>query len=329
VRPSVPNHARSARVLFTLVIVVALVWTAGPGQIIGTLRGAAPSLLFLSFFSMSLENVLRALNWSSLLRSVLRKRDIPVAQLTSHYLASAFVGTFIPSSVGTDLLRTIASQKALGGRMSDHAGAIVMLNAVSWFTSCSLGLIAIFALSMSSGVPAALHPVAGILGAIMIGALLLYLLLGWRRDFLVMTLGKLGPRWYRFRHSLRHFIHSVLIYTRPRSGLPQVIILASFSLLLQSAGFMFAAEALSVSLPLPVWVLLVPVAALANLLPMSVSGFGIGQVATAIVLQAFGVPLAEAAAVSTMIAAVGTAVRLVCGGVVLPISQDRLLGGAQ
>lgn len=316
---------RWLRLLFSIGIVALLVVVAGPEQIVDSLRGTKPIFLFLSFAAVAIEGSLRALNWSALLRSTLQQKSIPVGQLTLSYFAAAFLGSFVPSSAGTDLLRAAASHRLIGGRVSFHAAAVVMLNAVSWVVGCGLGLIAAATLVLSADMPVMLQPIVAILAAILIGGPMLYALLGVRRDIAILALRQLRPRWYRLRHSLRHFLDSVLVYTRSQAGLGVVILAATSALLMQSAGFMLAGLALDLNVPLPAWVLLVPVAAIARLLPLSISGFGASQAANAVVLQAFGLSLAEAMAVSTLIPAIGTVNRLVVGGIALFAAQDQML----
>ena len=316
-------RSRFVRITLAVAIVAWLVVHAGLGEIVGQMRRALPLPVVFAFAAVAADTALRTLNWRQLLRAVEPAIDFDFWRLLAIYLGAGLLGTFVPSSAGTDLLRSGMSHHRYGGHFVTHAAAVLLQNAMTSVVACVLGLAGFAALWSAGALPRTLWPVALVLLAIAVGAPTVYAVLRYRRDVLVALARRLGRRWYRLRRSLRRFLRSTLLLENSRLGLHRVLIVAVAALLCQSLGYALAGWALGVQLPVSAWIVLPAVVAVAGLLPATFLGFGATQAANAYVLAALGVPLPEAVAVATLATLVSLCFRAISGGTAMALWPVR------
>jgi uncharacterized membrane protein YbhN (UPF0104 family) len=305
------------RVLIAAAIVAWLVSSAGTAQVLEQLTEVKALPVLLALLTMGFEVALRTQTWSLLLQATCPSRGVRYPHLLAAYVTSAMLGSFVPSSAGTDVIRAAMSHRMIGGHFLVHVACIVMQNALSFFAASLLGLAGLGLMWLKIGLPSELAPFVLPLCAIAAGVPLAYIVVGARRAQVLIALRRIGRNWFRLRRSVRRFLSSVLVFERSRTDLGRVLLVSTMALLLQSLAYALTAKAIGVVLPLGAWILLPSVIAIAGLLPASFLGFGATQAANVYVITACGVPLAQSVALATLIAVVSLVLRAVSGGLAL------------
>jgi uncharacterized membrane protein YbhN (UPF0104 family) len=326
-------RSRLLRILLALAIVYWLVTQAGIDAVLGQLRHAQSVPIALALMAMTGEVSFRALTWHLLLRATCAAQSIRYSPLLSIYLGSALVGSFVPSSAGVDVIRAGMSQRTFGGHFATHAASVVMQNGMSFFVACLLGLQGLAFLWVQSGIPQGLIPVALALSSVAIGVPLVYVVLRVRRGLLLISMRRLGRRWFGLRRSLRRFFDAVFVFERAHARLGRILLASAAALLCQSLAYGLFGAALGIALPIGAWILLPSVIAIAALLPATFLGFGAIQAANVYILTACGAPLADSVAVATLVAVMNIAFRAISGGMAMvfwPSRQvDEMTGGSR
>ena len=101
-------------------------------------------------------------------------------------------------------------------------------------------------------------------------------------------------------HAARQFISRLLPYQMRPSLMTRAV---AWSLLVQMGGSIavaFVARGLGVTLPLSVWFAVVPLVALAMVLPISIGGVGVREGGLAFLLAPSGVPAEQAVAIGLL-----------------------------
>jgi uncharacterized membrane protein YbhN (UPF0104 family) len=317
-RISLKGPARVAfallRVLLAVGIVAWVVHSVGVEQVLGQLRQVRVSHLLLIMGWFMVEGLLKVLNWRQMLGAMIGNPRLGYWRLLNANLTGAFLGAIIPSSAGTDAIRAVYSRAYFGGHLAAHAASVVTLNAFNWFAGSVLGLAIGIVLFTRGMLPLALGFVLLILAGVVVAAPSVYLLLKLRRSWLVLGMRRVRVRWFKLRHALRRFIDALLIFEHAHASLTRIALVAALAVVAQGMVWMFAGRGLGADLPLYFWILMVPITGLANVVPLSIAGFGFNQAAHVAVLAAFGVDPATGVGISALVMCGGTVYNLVLGG---------------
>ena len=307
---------RFLRILGASLVIAWLFRTAGLSDVKAHLLDANPYLLLLATGISFLEGCARVLNWQQLLHSMHEVRS-RYLKLGSAYFYSALLGQLVPSTVGTDAIRIVITQRAFGGSPAVYAASLVVLNGVTLFAGAALGLGALLGARVVDQVPAQLLVALPILLGIVVALPALYALLRARRDILIHGLRRMRrSRWFGLRRGLRRFIDALLVFDRSSGGNLGMVLLTSFLVIVvQATMIAVTASAFDVELPSLVWLALPTLLAIIGLMPLSVFGFGAQQGLVVLVLTAFGVPAATALACALLVAFIATTVFLLSGGI--------------
>lgn len=233
--------------------------------------------------------VLSTLRWQRVLQALgVRNR---LRTLLSHQLAGLFVGNFLPSTVGGDVVR-VARLSAGTGESPTSFASVVLERVSGWFVLPLITLVALLAH------PALLHLGTASRVAVAISMATL--------GFLVVGLAVAGSR--RFGGRLAHrsgllrfagAVHLGLEKFRRHPGAAVSVLLTGFAyqLVVVTAVWM-GAEALGIRVG---WVTLVaffPAVAIAQVLPISVGGLGLREGALVLFLSRSPLQVPEAQAIT-------------------------------
>lgn len=245
---------------------------------------------------------LSALRWQRVL--VALERPARTGVLARHYLASLFVGNFLPSTIGGDVLRVsrLASEEGDTARV---AASVVLERLTGWLV---LPVLTFVGLAANPGLRRlAPGPAGSAFGLATATVALLVILLavgsspalhpsgvgdrGWRRFTGTVSLGlerfRRAP-WLTFEVLTAGFAYQL------------VVVLAAF----------LAAKALGISIGWTAMLAFFPVVAIVQVLPLTVSGLGTREAALIFFLHPFGVPDSHAFALGLLLYFVNLAVSL-------------------
>ncbi|HUP70390.1 MAG TPA: lysylphosphatidylglycerol synthase transmembrane domain-containing protein [Acidimicrobiales bacterium] len=246
--------------------------------------------------------VLSALRWQRVLVAL----DLPVrvSTLLRHYLAGLFVGNFLPTTIGGDVVR-VRRLAADNGETAATTASVVLERLTGWLV---LPLLTIIALIVNPGLqrrapgPAATAMTVAVGTLVLLAALLLVASNPWvgRR-----TEGREG--WRRFTGA----IHLGLDRARRNPGLAFEICTVGFAyqLAVMLSAFL-AAKTLGLDVGWTAILAFFPVVAIVQVLPLTVSGLGTREAALVFFLQPLGVAPADAFALGLLVYFVNLGVSL-------------------
>jgi uncharacterized membrane protein YbhN (UPF0104 family) len=290
------------RILAALALLGWLINRVGHTDLLERLRDARVELLLLALVSIVLDGLLRAFNWRQLILAMRLAPRVPYGRLLACFLSSAFLGQVVPSTAGTDALRVLSAARTIGGSLGAHAAAIVLLNAISLFAGCLIGLACLPFLGLAQEDATGLRPAVALLFcAAVLGAVSVYLIVKYQRGFALRLLRKLrGRRGFKIRRGLRRFMGNLLVFDRYATRALPVFGVACLTLLTRSTAFAFAGAAVHLQLPVLAWLTLTPSIMLSGLVPYSVAGYGGDQAASVYFLTGFGALPAKALALGLL-----------------------------
>mgnify|MGYP005811314967 CR=1 FL=1 len=308
------------RIAAAIAIAVWVIVRAGPDMILDAALSIHVLWLVVAFAFIIAESFAKTLNWQAILGSILR-RPLAWGPLLKAYLIASFLGTVVPSSMGTDALRALHSKACFGGLLAGHAASVIIANIFNLVVSSFMALTAALWLEAQGAIPLSMQVLPLLFAGVACGFPVLYILLKWRRDALVVGLRRLRTRrWFKVRHSLRRFIDSMLIFNNSGSSPLRFLVISILAVVMQTAVWVTLGRGLDVQLPLAVWMLMVPANAIVGILPLSIAGFGFHQAAHVAILAAFGVEPSTAVVISALLSLFAIVFNVGLGGCAFLIS---------
>jgi len=225
---------------------------------------------------------------------VLAVFDVPVRLriLFSHYLAGQFVGNVLPSTIGGDVLRVSRGAKTTGS--SSTAFASVALERLTGFVA--LPLLCFLGFALEPSLIEVDH--AWIALAISVGTLTALAVI-----LLLAASPRLAGRfkdhdnWMRFMGAVHIGVHQL----RRRPRLTAAVL--GTALLYQASTVLtvwFATRALGVSVPNAAILAFIPAVAMAQVIPISVGGFGVREGMLTLFLTPLGVSTGKAVGIGLL-----------------------------
>lgn len=264
----------------------------------GTLEWLAAALV-VTFLGI----VLSAVRWQRVLAAL----DVPsrMSSLVAHQFAGVFVGNFLPSTIGGDVLR-VARLTAGNGRGPDSFASVVLERLTGWIV---LPVITLAALALNPGLlRLGLASQAAL--AVSIGTLVLLAVV-----VTVASGDRLGRRLADHDGLLRFLnaVHLGLVRFRKRPGLAFEVLVAGFvyQLAVVLAAFL-ASEALGLDVGWTAMMAFMPAVAILQVLPVTIGGLGVREGAFVLFLSrgGLGVTSHQAIALGLLLYAVNLVVSL-------------------
>ncbi len=238
----------------------------------------------LALATASIGIVLSAWRWQRVIRAF--GIHVPLQTLTTHYFAGQFVGNVLPSTIGGDVLRVTRSAKNIGSR--ETAFAAVALERLTGFLA--LPLISALGFGIDPSLLSSDKAwVALLISGITLAALSVILVLAghpnaagrfqhnenWTRFLGAVHVGVGHLR--RDRNQIVGVVGTALIYQA------SVVVMVGFLVLTFDAG-----------IPAAALIAFVPIVAMAQVVPISLSGLGVREGMLVLLLHPLGVSTGHA-----------------------------------
>lgn len=257
-----------------------------PSHQLSTLGWLAGGLLV-----YGLAVVLSTVRWSQVLQALELPAEMP--RLLSHTLAGMFVSNFLPSTVGGDVLR-VTRLSAGNGQRHTSVASVVVERLTGFFVLPFISLVALFAnptlLHLGQASRLALTVSIGTLAAL--AAILL-----------LVSNPRVGE-WFAARSWLG-FVASINLgvarLRRDPAAALGVLVSALAYQLTMVAGAWMAGHALGIHVGWSAMMAFIPVVAVAQVLPVSVSGLGLREGALVLLLVPLGVDSGQAVALGLLL----------------------------
>ena len=309
-----PRLRKTIRIAASLAIFVLVLLAVNPREVMQGFRNLSLLYLTATLGMVVADSLLRSVNWHQLLN---RFAPIDVTQTWLAYLAGAFYGSIIPSTVGTDIARAgmVTQRASIDMRVS--LGTLVTLNILGLGAVGALGTIAAVFLLPSNDSKFLIFELGFSGSLVLIVGVLLFTALGRRLVELVSMAAAQWPVVQRFLDPLMSAL--LVLPTTSRSRL----LLAVIALVNQVIRIsVTAVAALSLGLAIDWWIFaaIAPLLIIISMVPMSISGIGIEQGAMVVLLAQFGVAGSDAFAISITVASVYIALAF-AGGIVVTLGS--------
>ena len=269
--------------LFSLLVDVNDVWTA--------IMTARPDGIALAIALIILALLVSAIKWGILLRAQVATISLPY--LFNTYLVGLFFNNFLPSNVGGDVAR-IADIAKRTGKAPEATASVIGERLIS---GLALALTALIGLLFSPQVSGQFAPIVG--GLILFFVFVMGLFASRRAKRIISTVIRrlLGPKWFE---RIGRVAGSIALAIRnPSTFLWALFWSFAFHITLVLVNYAIFIG-LNINLPLISFVLYVPIIAAIQLVPVSVNGFGVREVAYVYFFGTVGVSSSGAAAASLL-----------------------------
>jgi uncharacterized membrane protein YbhN (UPF0104 family) len=287
------------RIAVALVLLIWLLSISHPAQIWRVAVSARAVPLAIAIGLTFFDRALMAWRWLVLLAPVPADARPSLGRVIRIFFVSTFVGTFLPASVGGDLVRAYALS-AERVPMALSVASVAMDRALGVMSILLLGVLSVSVAPDRS--PPGVAPVLW-LGALGCGALGLVVFsasaAGWLGG-IVERLPGTGPRRIAAR-----LLAAVREYRHHHGALAAVLAASAGVQVLRVVQAYFLGISLGIATPVSAYFVVIPLILLIMLLPITINGIGTSQAAFIWCFGAIGVGRPEAFALSVLFVALG------------------------
>jgi uncharacterized protein (TIRG00374 family) len=290
------------RPLVAIVLTIAVLWRADLSAVLEASAAADLRWIGAAMLLVIVDRALMAYRWVILLCPIPRSDRPPLADVLRIFFVSTFAGTFLPASVGGDVVRAyglaqlrVTPAVAMASVVVDRLLGVVSITLVGMLGVAVAGatdLLSDAAVSASLVVATA----ASCAGASMV--------FNDRASQLARRLGQSLPM-EALRRGAIGLAEATRAYSRFHKELAQVLGASVAVQMLRVVQAYFLGQALGVNVAPVVYLALIPIILLVMMLPVTVNGLGTSQVAFVWFFGGVGVPDTQAVALSLLFVALG------------------------
>jgi glycosyltransferase 2 family protein len=302
------NNSLPVRLTLSLILIVLISTTIEFNNLADLLLSMDVSFFVLALFLAGLEKALLAYKWNVLLAA--KKISLPFLKILKTCYLSSFIGTFLPSSLGVDLVR-IYSLYRHNSKVGESISSV--------FVDRIIALFALFTVVLTSALlfPRVISN-SSILSStvIMLICLTLFVVILLNRSLIRMagvTLNIITPE--RSRTNLRETYNAFSEYTKSKVALFYVLMLSFVFQITRILIVYFVYRSIGEATHIIYFFIFVPVVTVLTMLPISVSGIGIREGAFVYLFSQVGMPVPQAFAVSILVYAL-TLIATIPGGII-------------
>jgi glycosyltransferase 2 family protein len=310
--------AMTIRACFGALLLGLLLWLVGPASLVEQLQNVSGGYLALAFAAQAVNKILWAMRWQEILR--VGGIDQKLIDLTGLVLVGQFFNNFLPSSMGGDVVRGYYSAGDRGS-LSAAYGAVVAERLVGFGALAAVCAAAVFGSSVagSSLLPPALVAVALVVCACIVMCCgVMFLTTGWSDLLLRLLRGQT-----RLISVVTELSKAMQFMRQPGCRVWRVVYLSVVIQIAAILFFLFAARAVGVTIDAVSFFVVVPLAVIASMVPISLNGLGLREGALVGLLQLFGVAAPVAGAFAVLARLVDFVVAAL-GGIVFAFQRSWL-----
>ena len=284
------------KIALTLALIFFLVQRIGSEMLADTFRSIRPIFLLAIPLVLLADTLLRTFSWKRLLET--RGLEVEFPRLLQVNMSGAFFGTFLPSSLGTDLARTTILTTDEKVRAEDSISSILMLNLLGLIALCVLALAGVVLLGdrLDNSSLAQLIALGSLAGIVVVTVLLF----GSSSALKWLPI----PRQVRNAARLDKIGTAFAGYIEDKRTIALVLGLAFISQLMSVLLVFALPMSVDSSTPLLLLIMLVPAITLLRLVPLSFAGFGAEQGIFVFLFVQAGQQAADAFTVSVLLSIV-------------------------
>jgi hypothetical protein len=287
---------RIARIAVAVGLTGYILWRSDPSAVAAAAAGIDWRWIGLAVLLVLVDRALMAYRWVALLCTIEPARRPAIGSLMRVFFVSTFVGTFLPASIGGDLVRSYSLAR-LNVDPADAVASVLMDRLLGVASIC---LMAIAGLTVARDLAGNVAIVGGLFAAGAVCAATLLLVFSPKAAALVARLpvGGLERAGARLVDSIRKYAaHS-----------PRLVEVLAGSVAVQALRIFQAfclGRSLGIEAPFAAYFAFIPLILLIMLLPVTINGLGTSQAAFVWFFARAGVGSAAAFALSVLFVALG------------------------
>ena len=287
---------RIARIVVAAGLTGYILWRSDPSAVAAAAAGVDWRWVGVAILLVLVDRALMAYRWVALLCTIESDRRPPIGPLMRVFFVSTFVGTFLPASVGGDIVRSYRLAR-LNVDAGDAVASVLMdrlLGVASVFLMALAGLALAQDLSQNAAI------VGGLVVTAAACAATLMLIFSPRAAALVSFLP-----FAAVRRTGAKVVDSIRKYA---SHSPQLLAVLACSVAVQALRVFqafYLGRSLGIEAPLAAYFAFIPLILLIMLLPITINGLGTSQAAFVWFFARAGVASAAAFALSVLFVALG------------------------
>jgi glycosyltransferase 2 family protein len=260
-------------------------------SLVEQLQGVSGGYLVLAFAAQGVTKIFWAMRWQEILRAGGIEQKL--SGLVGLVLVGQFFNNFLPSSMGGDVVRGYYSAGDKGSVPAAY-GALFAERLIGFAALAAVCAVAIFSVAAAGGdflppafVVTALVACAGVI----VGSGVMFLTTGW--SDLLLRLLRNRPK---LIFLIAELAKAMQFMRQPNCRVWRVVYLSVVVQIAAILFFLFAARAVGITTPTVSFFVVVPLAVIASMVPISVNGLGLREGAFVGLLQVFGVAASAAGA---------------------------------
>lgn len=286
----------------SILLLLVLFYKSDTGRYVELIMNSSPLFLLLAFLVTVLSIVISAYKWRLLV--VAQGHSVPLRILISSYFVGLFFNNFLPTSIGGDAYRIYDLRKVIG----DGPAATASVVAERILAAFTLGLIVLV------GAVLDFDRLAGLKLTVLIFVLTCFLL-----SLFVFYGHKLGLLLRGFEglpaRKIKETLDSMRASVQNKPGTIMVLVLSFIFQAMVVLINVLIIEALGLNVPVSLVFLFIPIILALTMLPVSMNGLGVREMAYAYFFTRVGVSTEEAVTVSICFFLIVTLVSLM-GGII-------------
>lgn len=291
------------RAFFSAIILLYLLYKVDLDSLKRGITSLKFVYIYLSLLPLFLEMVLKSLKWQMLLK--VKNFFIAFSKIFKIYYVSSFLGMFLPSSLGIDVLRSYSLAKEI--KNTHHSISTVFIDRILGILSLIFVVtLGVFAIKTKFTVNAV--KIIILIFVCLIAVLAMLLVFEQLLNILERLLGRLKLGRFRIDkliHALREIHASIVDFKRNKWAIFQVFLVSVLFQINRIAITYIVALALDVNIDFAYWVVIVPLVTLATMLPFAIGGLGIREGAFIFFLGQLGVSISTSFLLSFVIFMLG------------------------
>ena len=305
------------RVVTAIALLAATLWWAGPANVWNAARHAQWQWIVAALLLVVLDRGLNAYRWIALLDPILEENRPPTRDILRVFFVSTYLGTFLPTSVGSDAVRMYAANKLDVPARDAFASVFVdrFLGIVSTLFMAIAGLLVARDLAED---PVIRTGLLGTAGMCLVAAALIFSRQAARASTGIAQRLP-GLRTGRIASSA---VGALQQYATKRQTLALVLLASLGVQVLRVMQAYCLGRSLAIDLPLAAYFAFIPPILLVMLLPISFFGLGTSQVAFVALFSRAHVDRGDAFFLSVLFLALGVAGNLP-GGILYALGSSR------
>lgn len=280
---------RLLRILISLILLIIVIANVGADRLWETLTTIAPIWFLIALAIHLFGIVIRTFRWSMLIRSL--GVQVPFGRLFYLYMAGTFFNTFLPTSIGGDVVKIVDLAPESGGA---RAFSTVFADRLTGILGSSLIALIVAVFDPVDAPPALVALIALVSGGILVAAVLL------TQRRLIDRVMRHVPGWSKLlsKDKIRRVYEALTSYSLGVIARSTLISLP-FTLTVIASQYALALG-LGIQMPVQYFALFVPMTALVQMIPISFNGLGVREGTYQALFGTVGVAGEQAVAMSLM-----------------------------